>query len=233
MINILLADDNLMFTKSLANYLGEKEEKIRITNISTNGEEVLEQIEKGNIDVILLDLEMPILKGEEFLEKLRNKKIKKIPKIIIISGYVERFYHLSQNELVSTCISKTESLENIYEKIKEIIADCEEDNIKKKIREQLEQVTFNAKQCGTQYLVESIYMAYLHPEYISNLEKNIYQNLSKKYKKTKFTIKSNILKAIHYMYLETPEEKMKKFFNIAEDKKPSPKWIINTVLNNI
>lgn len=61
MINILLADDNLIFTKSLANYLGEKEKKIRITNISTNGEEVLEQIEKGNIDVILLDLEMPIL----------------------------------------------------------------------------------------------------------------------------------------------------------------------------
>ena len=232
-MNILLADDNLMFTKSLANYLGEREEKIRITNISTNGKEVLEQIEKGNIDVILLDLEMPILNGEEFLEELKKKQLEKIPKIIIISGYVERFYELSQNPLVSTCISKTESIENIYEKIKEMIADCEEDNIKKKIRDQLGQVTFNVKQCGTQYLEESIYMAYCHPEYASNLEKNIYQNLSKKYKKTKFTIKSDILKAIHYMYLETPEEVMKKFFNITEDKKPSPKWIINTILNNI
>ena len=46
MVNILIADENLEFVKCFSNYILDKYKNIRITNISTNGQEIIERLHK-------------------------------------------------------------------------------------------------------------------------------------------------------------------------------------------
>jgi PleD family two-component response regulator len=80
---ILVTDDNVLDNAILRNYLY----KVRVNIISAlNGREALDMIESRNIDIIILDLGMPVLDGFEFLEAFsKTCYYKEIP-IIIISG---------------------------------------------------------------------------------------------------------------------------------------------------
>lgn len=52
-----------------------------------NGEDALEVTAKNKVDVILLDLRMPVLDGIGFLKAFQPSKLKKPPKIIIFSNF--------------------------------------------------------------------------------------------------------------------------------------------------
>jgi two-component system alkaline phosphatase synthesis response regulator PhoP len=70
---ILITEDE----KALANAL-----KLKLTNsgysvfLAANGSEAIEIIEKENIDLLLLDLIMPVMDGFAILETLKEKNIK-------------------------------------------------------------------------------------------------------------------------------------------------------------
>jgi CheY-like chemotaxis protein len=70
---ILITEDE----KALANAL-----KLKLTNsgysvfLAANGSEAIEIIEKENIDLLLLDLIMPVMDGFTILETLKEKNIK-------------------------------------------------------------------------------------------------------------------------------------------------------------
>ena len=48
MVDILVADDNIYYTKTLINSINEKNIYTRLCAIATNGKEVLEKIKKGD-----------------------------------------------------------------------------------------------------------------------------------------------------------------------------------------
>ena len=50
MVNILVADDNIYYAKILVNYIMSKNDELRVVNISTNGEEVIEILKSRKID---------------------------------------------------------------------------------------------------------------------------------------------------------------------------------------
>lgn len=56
MLNILIADDNIYYAKTLINYIMADNEEMRLVNTSTNGQEVLESIRSEHIDLVILDL---------------------------------------------------------------------------------------------------------------------------------------------------------------------------------
>jgi len=68
---------------------------------------------------------------------------------------------------------------------------------------------------------------------MSNIEKYVYSKMGEKYKKNSKNIKNNVLKAIDYMFIETQWEKIRKYFLLQEEKKPTPKQIINTIIMRI
>ena len=83
MKKILIADDNYEFSISLLNQLNQLEIDKTIS-IATDGKKVLNDIINNNIDLILLDLDLPNLTGLEILKILKEKKIS--IDVIVISG---------------------------------------------------------------------------------------------------------------------------------------------------
>lgn len=70
MVNVLIADDNIIFATNLMNYINEKNENIRVCAITQNGQETIEMLNnKDNIDVILLDLKLPIISRRKSTRK--------------------------------------------------------------------------------------------------------------------------------------------------------------------
>ncbi|ABN52125.1 MAG TPA: response regulator [Hungateiclostridium thermocellum] len=81
MINtILVIDDNVFDNAIIKNYLsGERYSIIS----AVNGREALELIESRNIDLILLDIVMPIMDGYDFLKEFsKTPYYKEIPVIV-------------------------------------------------------------------------------------------------------------------------------------------------------
>jgi DNA-binding NarL/FixJ family response regulator len=90
MINIIIADDHKLFRSGLIELL-KKHSNFNIVSEFEDGNELLHYILKNkNIDVILLDINMPNCDGFEVLEKL--SKINTEIKPIIISMYDDGNY---------------------------------------------------------------------------------------------------------------------------------------------
>jgi len=81
-IKILVVDDEKVVRDGCQRVLGGKGYNVLT---ATNGKEALEILEESTIDVILLDLKMPVMSGEEMLERT-TESYPDIP-IIIITGH--------------------------------------------------------------------------------------------------------------------------------------------------
>lgn len=83
-MNIVIADDSLMFRSALSSSLSEIDGFNVIAKFS-DGKKLLEYFEKGGkADIVILDLEMPVLDGLGALSEIR--KINKVVKIIMFSS---------------------------------------------------------------------------------------------------------------------------------------------------
>jgi len=83
-IKIAIADDYKIFREGLKVSLGQ-DEQMQILFESENGEDLLNDLEKVQPDVILMDLKMPIMDGMEATQLVR----KKYPaiKVLVVSMY--------------------------------------------------------------------------------------------------------------------------------------------------
>ena len=83
MKNILVVDDESIIRENLERILSEEEE-YRVTSVAS-GEEALLMLEKTDVDVVLLDLNLPDIHGIEVLTRARE--IDPDLLVIIITGY--------------------------------------------------------------------------------------------------------------------------------------------------
>lgn len=71
MINVVIADDHQMFIDGIKSLL-INEENIRIAGQAVNGKEVLSLLEAEPADLVLMDINMPIMDGIEATNKIRE-----------------------------------------------------------------------------------------------------------------------------------------------------------------
>ncbi len=89
--NILIADDSPNTLDVISSMLKDMGLKIRV---ATDGQQVLDSLEKKPVDLILLDIIMPKLDGYQVCEKLKSDvRLKDIP-VIFMSGLTEEFNKL-------------------------------------------------------------------------------------------------------------------------------------------
>lgn len=82
-IRILVVDDEADFRQVMTVWLESKGYSV-IT--ASNGKDAIQLVKKENPDIVFLDLRMPVMDGNETVQKIRSFN-KNVP-IIIISAYV-------------------------------------------------------------------------------------------------------------------------------------------------
>ena len=85
-INILIADDNREFCSILSEYFDGSSD-FNTVDVCLNGLEVIEALEKQEVDVLILDLIMPYMDGIGVLEKMRDMDGESRPRVIILTAF--------------------------------------------------------------------------------------------------------------------------------------------------
>lgn len=195
MLNMLVVDDNIYFAKVLINSINKSNPNLRLYMIATDGEEALNVINTQKIDLVLLDLNIPIYDGIDILEYLTaNNKDIYFNSIIVISGENEMILKIRNNPFVYSCISKASGMENILKEINQLVslkdAELEKEKqkkqknklIRKKINTELLKIGYNNKYTGTKYLLDTIYLQYfMNNKKNIKLKNDIYPIISKEY----------------------------------------------------
>ena len=96
-VKIFLVDDHSMIREGLKQLL-ELDGDIEVIGETGNGEECLKLLEKQQPDVVLLDINMPVMNGLKMLEVLRQSD-KKNQKILILTIHDEVEYLMRAVEI--------------------------------------------------------------------------------------------------------------------------------------
>lgn len=86
-IRILVVDDQNLIRETIQIYL-EQEADLKVIGYAENGTEALEQIEKLDPDVVVLDLEMPGMDGLTTINNIRD--LDRRTKILVLSSHDDR-----------------------------------------------------------------------------------------------------------------------------------------------
>jgi len=85
---ILLVDDEQEILSLLENRL--KESNYSNVSLASNGKQALELMESHNFDLMITDIKMPKMMGQELIVKVRQSENLKNMPIIVLSAFVKR-----------------------------------------------------------------------------------------------------------------------------------------------
>ena len=241
MTNILIANSDIDYVKKLMMLINNTFDNGRVYNITFDGKETLEFLNnKDNIDIVLLDLEMPIYNGDQIIYMLSKEKKEKYKNSFIV---LEKDIEYNLNELMDESViykvlPKTINTSEIIQHIQKLIEYKIENKvpkvIRKKIVNEINYLGYKASYKGTHYLIETIYNILADSnKHIDNLKKDVYPNVARMYNESVNNIKSNINRATEEMYCNCKSERLKEYFLYYEDIKPSVKTVIFTIINKI
>lgn len=91
-ISILIADDHSMIREGLKQLL-ELEQNFNVIGFADNGRKAIDKINELHPDILLLDVNMPVLGGIETLAEIRKNNIN--VKVIMLTIHNERVSYKS------------------------------------------------------------------------------------------------------------------------------------------
>jgi two-component system response regulator YesN len=87
LLKVLIVDDEPLFRIAMREMINWEAFGCEIVSEASNGREALRYIEKNNVDLVLIDVQMPQLNGIQFLDKLIEMDLTLSPLVIILSAY--------------------------------------------------------------------------------------------------------------------------------------------------
>ena len=130
MLKVLLVDDEPFILQGLEILINWKKEGFEIAGTAHDGREALMFLKNNHVDLILADINMPIVSGLELLKKIREEEISNAF-FVILSGYADFSY--AQKAIKYKCtdyilkpVEKEQLLETL-KKVAELNADKEEE----------------------------------------------------------------------------------------------------------
>lgn len=115
-LNILLVEDNQLNVQLILSLFSESNLKL---TVAENGSVGIEKLKENNFDIILMDMEMPVMNGYEAATFIRTELKNNIPIIAMtahaMSGERERCLSLGMNDYISKPINANLLFEKIYD----------------------------------------------------------------------------------------------------------------------
>lgn len=238
MLNLLIANKNLLNLQDLLNYISQYIPEVRVSYLAKTGDEFLEAIENYYFDMILMDYNLPNHDGEKILNTLPEVNMKRYDNSIIFLCKDEFMVKLFQRKnVVFEAIPNTESFTTIISSLKKLV-EIKKDKtnphyIKNKVIHELQSVGYNLAHIGTKYLIEVILLIAIEKYDYENLNKTIYPKICQKFNKNLRNVTTSIIVATNAAYNTIEPATLKKHLKIPENIKPTPKMIINCILRKL
>jgi two-component system response regulator PilR (NtrC family) len=114
--SVLIVDDEEIIRNFLLEVLGEKYD----VSLASDGDEAIEQIKKRRFDLIITDLKMPRVQGEEVVKFAQQQD--PTSRVIVISGF-SNLYMVSQSINNGACafLSKPFSIKELMETVTDAV----------------------------------------------------------------------------------------------------------------
>lgn len=121
--SVMLVDDDQILRTTVAKILSDKGWKVLQ---ASNGQIALDYLQTENPNFILLDLEMPVMDGFEFLTQLRqHQKWRTIPVIVLTASHLTAEQHARLNQYVETIFQKENyNREDLLNYINQLVSHC-------------------------------------------------------------------------------------------------------------
>jgi len=114
--SVLVVDDEEIIRNFLSEVLGDKYD----VSLASDGDEAIEQIKKRRFDLIITDLKMPRVPGEEVVRFAQQRD--PTSKVIVISGF-SSLYTVSQSINNGACafLSKPFSIKELIQTVTDAV----------------------------------------------------------------------------------------------------------------
>ena len=119
-VRVLIAEDQSIFADALALLL-ETDDRVEVVGLAANGQEAVDRALSASADVVVMDMDMPVVDGLEATKRLR----KQLPqaRVIVVSGLDPAVYE--QRALDAGATSYMVKGRIGAEMVEEILAACE------------------------------------------------------------------------------------------------------------
>ena len=91
MLKVMLVDDEPFILQGLKILVDWEKEGYEIVHTASNGKEALDYLKNNEVDLIISDIQMPVMTGLELLENIQKKGISKA-RFAILTGYDDFAY---------------------------------------------------------------------------------------------------------------------------------------------
>ncbi len=75
MLRVLLVDDEPFISQGLSVLIDWEKEGYEIVKVAINGKEALDYLKENTVELIIADIQMPVMTGLELLEHIREEKV--------------------------------------------------------------------------------------------------------------------------------------------------------------
>lgn len=120
-INVLVVDDSGVMRAMILKSLRMSGLTLGETHEAGNGQEGLETLSKENVDLVIVDINMPVMNGEEMIDHMQqDPEMKKVP-IVVISTEGSELRQKRLKEKGAVFIQKPFSPKTIRDTLKGIL----------------------------------------------------------------------------------------------------------------
>src|SRR5690606_31721027 len=116
MITIAIADDHKLMSEGIASIL-QSDPELSVVKICNNGRELVEYLRTDIVDLVLVDLNMPILNGPDTIRIIKNDRIP--CKVVVLSMYADEIIYAKCRELdINGYLHKDSDAQHLIDTIK-------------------------------------------------------------------------------------------------------------------
>jgi len=256
LIKILIADDNREFCEILKDYFSN-EADFELVDICANGMEVLNIVEKKEVEVLILDLIMPYMDGIGVLEKINELNLETRPKVIILSAFGQENITQKAVQLgADYYILKPFNLQVLGDRIRQVARDAKTSksetssrgtavntaqpptskNLEVEVTKVIHEIGVPAHVKGYQYLRDAIMLVVEEVNYLGAVTKELYPTIAQKYDTTPSRVERAIRHAIELAWDRGDIDKINRVFGYTisgEKGKPTNSEFIAIIADKL
>lgn len=221
-IRVVIGDDNREFCQLIQEYI-EGQPDFEIAGVAFNGLSVIEQVEKENPDVIILDVIMPHLDGIGVLERLGQTSLAKRPKVLMLTAFGQENVTQRALELgADYYVLKPFSLDVLGSRIRQLfngrvpeirsVPLPRERNLDSDVTAIIHEIGIPAHIKGYRYLREAILMVVNRVELLGGITKELYPTIARSHNTTPSRVERAIRHAIEVAWSRGNVETINNLF---------------------